>query len=100
MPRFWAALMKAGESLSLISRTLPAATRTPAKRATVCVATAEARTVLFLSRSDVEMTTVPSSVQATPSGQRSGTVTVLGAPACGVEAVNVVFALGGKVAPV
>ena len=46
------------------------------------------------------MTTVPSSVQATPSGQRSGTVTVVGPLPLGVVAVNVVFAFGGSDAPV
>ena len=47
------------------------------------------------------MTTVPSSVQATPFGQRSGTVTEVGrAGAREVVAVNVVFAFGGSDAPV
>src|SRR5215208_5568398 len=92
--------MNAGESLSLISRTLPGATRTPEKRATVWVSTAAARTALLLSSSEVEMTTVPSSVQATPFEQRSGTVTVVGPLPLGVVAVNVVLAFGGSDAPV
>ena len=81
--------------LELDPLTLPAATRTPEKRATVWTFAAELWAAA-LARSEVAMMTVPSSVQATPVGQRTGTVTLLEPLPDFVDAVSVVLSFGAN----